>query len=86
MCVGGVCVCVCVCVCGVVCVYLFLSLCVCVHTCVVHMWEFQNCKQFSVTSLGSLVYGGSAYVFLMVMIHCNGTATRGLHWCRRSHN
>ena len=39
------------------------------RVCVVHMCEFQNCKPFSVTSLGSLVYGGSAYVFLMVMIH-----------------
>ena len=29
--------------------------------------------------LGSIVYGGSEYVFLMVMIHCNGTATRGLN-------
>ena len=70
--------CVCVCVCVRVRVYIC--------TCIVLMCELQNCKQFSVASLGSLVYGGSAYVFLMVMIHCNGTATRGLNWCRLSHN
>ena len=27
-----------------------------------HMCELQNCKQFFVASLGSLVSGGSAYV------------------------
>ena len=43
--------------------------CVGARACVVHMCEFQNCKPFSVASLGSLVYGRSAYVFLMVMIH-----------------
>ena len=83
MCVCGRCACVHVCVC--VCVRT--SVCARVHACVgIHMCELQNCKQFSVASLGSLVYGGSAYVFLMVMIHCNGTATRGLNWCRLSHN
>ena len=71
---------VCACVCACVCVRVYIC------TCIVHMCELLNCKQFSVTSLGSLVYGGSAYVFLMIMIHCNGTATRGLNWSRPSHN
>ena len=43
--------------------------------------ELQICK-FFVAPLDSLVYGGSPFVFLMIMIHCNGAATRGLNWCR----
>ena len=72
------CVCVCLCVCVCVCAY--------VPACVVHICELHNCKQFSVAPLGSLVCSGSAYVFQMGMIHCNGAATRGLNWCRLSHN
>ena len=63
-----------------------MCVCVCVCVCVCIC---ANCKILNsfVASLGSLVYGGSAYiqVFLMVMMHCNGTATRGLNWCRVSH-
>ena len=51
-------VCVCVCVC--VCVYVHVHVCAYVPECVVHMCELQNCKQFSVAPLGSLVCGGSA--------------------------
>ena len=39
-------VCVCVWVGGRVGVHVFVHACMCVHTCIVHICELQNCKQF----------------------------------------